>query len=135
MGKRSGWSVKYTLTCDDDAGTGNPFADGFLNWWSSPQGQLSDEVRETVWTTLESADVDAKNRQIIWADGKRLSITESVQRIYADCGCPLELIETHLIGWLEMVFAPETYTQEQLDELDRLTEEWIEDHERQTDAK
>jgi hypothetical protein len=33
-------------------------------------------------------------------------------------------------GWLEMEFAPSTYSEEQLDEFDRLTEEWIYAHER-----
>jgi hypothetical protein len=84
---------------------------------------------------LEKADVDAKHRKIIWEDGKRLSITESVQRIHAGCPeFPLDLIETHLIGWLEMEFAPPTSSQEQLDELDQLTENWIEDHERRAEA-
>jgi hypothetical protein len=111
----------------------NPFVEGFFDWMDSPQGELSGEVLDTVWMSLEKADVDAKNRQIIWDDGKRLSITESVERIHANYpDFPLELIEAHLIGWLELDFAPETYTHEQLDELDRLTEKWVEDHEKQT---
>ena len=113
----------------------NPFVEDFLEWMNSPEGELSDEARETVWTLLEKADVDAKNREIIWEDGKRLSITESVQRVHADYPeFPLELIETHLISWLEMEFAPPSYSEKQLDELDRLTEKWIEDHERQAEA-
>jgi hypothetical protein len=77
---------------------------------------------------LEKADVDAKNRKIIWEDGQRLSITESVQRIHAKHPhLALELIEERLIGWLEMAFAPAGYSETQLDELDRLTEKWIED--------
>lgn len=109
----------------------NAFLEGFLDWMDSPEGELSSEVRDTVWPLLEKADVDAKNRKIIWEDGKKLSISESVQRIHADYpDFPLELIETHVIGWLEMDFAPPTYSQKQLDELDRLTEKWIEDHER-----
>ncbi len=113
----------------------NPFLDGFADWMDSPEGELSSEVSDAVWMSLEKADVDAKNRKIIWEDGKRLSITESVQRIHADRpDFPLELIETHLIGWLEMEFAPPTYSQKQLDELDRLTDKWIEDHERQANA-
>ena len=113
----------------------NPFLDGFFDWMDSPEGERSSEVSDIVWMLLEKADVDAKNRKIIWEDGKRLSITESVQRIHADYqDFPLEMIEEHLIGWLEMEFAPPTYSQEQLDELDRLTEKWIDDHERQAEA-
>ena len=101
----------------------------------SPEGQLSNEVSDAVWMLLEKTDVDAKNRKLIWEDGKRLSITESAQRIHADYpDFPLEMIEEHLIGWLEMEFAPPTYSQEQLDELDRLTEEWVDDHERQAEV-
>ena len=58
-----------------------------------------------------------------------------MQRIHADYpDFPVEMTEDHLIGWLEMEFAPPTYSQEQLDELDQLTEKWIEDHERQAAA-
>ncbi len=101
----------------------------------SSAGQLSSEVLDAVWTLLEKVDVDAKQRKIIWEDGQRLSITESVQRIHAGCpDYPLELIETHLLGWLEMEFVPPNASPEQLDELDRLTENWIEDHERRAEA-
>ena len=113
----------------------NPFVEGLLDWMHSPEGQLSDQVRETVWPLLEKTDVDAKQRKIVWEDGKRLSITESVQRIHAEHPhLPLELIEERLISWLEMEFAPAGYSEKQLDELDRLTEKWIEDHERQAQA-
>jgi hypothetical protein len=107
----------------------NPFADGFLDWMDSPDGELSIEVMDTVFAVLEEVDVDAKARQLIWADGKRLSIDESVQRIHADYSqFPAERIEGRLISWLEMGYAPENYSQQQLDELDRLTERWIKDH-------
>lgn len=113
----------------------NPFIEDFLDWMNSPEGQLSDAARETVWTLLEQADVDAKHRKIIGEDGQRLSISESAQRIHADYPqFLLELLETQVIGWLEMEFAPPTYSQKQLDELDRLTEKWIDDHERQAEA-
>jgi hypothetical protein len=102
---------------------------------NSPRGELSAEVSETVSVVLERADVEANNRQIIWEDGERLSISASTQRIHAEYpDCPLDRIEEHLIGWLEGEFAPPTYTREQLDELDRLTEVWVKDHERQAEA-
>jgi hypothetical protein len=113
----------------------NPFLEGLAGWMDSPAGELSSEVLDAVWTLLEKVDVDAKQRKIIWEDGQRLSITESVQRIHAGCpDFPLELIETHLIGWLAMDFVPPSASPEQLDELDRLTESWIEDHERRAEA-
>lgn len=119
MKKQSGWSVLDS----------NPFIEGFLEWMDSPEGQLSDEVRELTWRSLQNVDVDASHRKLIWADGKRLSIDASVQRIHRDYPeLPLDLIEDHLIGWLEMDFAPESYSQAQLDELDRLTDAWIEEH-------
>ena len=116
----------------------NPFIEELFEWMDSPRGQLSDEVREAAWQILEKVDVDAANRKLIWDDGRRLSIDESVQRIHGDYPeLPVELIETHLIAWLEMEFAPKTYSQEQLDELDRLTEKWVNDHygQRQTASK
>jgi hypothetical protein len=113
----------------------NPFVEDLLEWMHSAEGQLSDQVREAVWPLLDKAGVDAKKRKIIWQDGNGLSISEAVQRIHAEHPeLPLELIEEHLISWLEMEFAPEHYSEEQLDELDRLTEKWIEDHERRADT-
>lgn len=107
----------------------NPFIEGLMDWMDSPRGQLSNEVREEVWHMLERVDVDAQNRRIIWDDGQRLSISESVERtVQAHRQFPADLIETHLIAWLEMEFVPEHYSQEQLDELDVLTEQWILDH-------
>ena len=114
----------------------NPLLDGFLDWIRSPEGHLYDEISETVSFALQKADVDAKKRKIVWEDGQRLSITESAQRIHADHrDFPLELIEESVVSWLEGGFAPDTYSEKQLEELDRLTEKWIDDHERQAEAR
>ena len=108
-----------------------PFVDDFVDWMGCDEGQLSIDASDVVWRLLEDADVDAKNRKIMWPDKKGLSIAESVKRIYADYpDFALDLIEVHLIGWLEMGFAPPSYSQDQLDELDQLTEKWVEDHRR-----
>ena len=86
---------------------------------------------DVVWMVLKEADVDAKDRKIIWQDRQRLSFAGSVKRIHADYpDFAIDLIEDHLIGWLEMGFAPPSYSQEQLDGLDQLTEMWVEDHRR-----
>ncbi len=107
----------------------NPFEAGFRDWMDSPDGEQSMEVMDTVFALLDDVAVDAKARQLIWPDGQRLSIDESVQRIHAEYAqFPAEQIEDRLISWLEMGYAPEDYSEQQLDQLDRLTERWIKAH-------
>jgi hypothetical protein len=124
MAKKSGWSGGGLFE-------NTPFSEASPEWMDASDDELADEVREHAWETLKNADVDAANRTIIWEDGKRLSIDESVQRIHQRYPeFPLDLIEDTVIVWLEGEFAPESYSPEQLDELDRLTEAWIDDHDR-----
>jgi hypothetical protein len=86
----------------------NPFIDGFLEWMDAPGGQQSIEALDLVFGALEHAGVDARQRKIVWADGKRLSIEQSTDRIHAGHpGVPRHLIETHVLGWLENC-APES---------------------------
>ena len=107
----------------------NPFVEGFLEWMDSPEGELSIDVMDIVLPILEKVDVDAKARKLLWDDGKRLSIDESVQRIHAQYPqVAAQQIEERLISWLEMGYAPESYSRQQLDDLDHLTERWINGH-------
>ena len=109
----------------------NPFVDGLVEWMDSPEGQLSIEALDLVFALLENVQVDAKARLLIWTTGERLSIDASVKRIHAQHPeLPAELIEDKLISWLEMDYEPEGASQQQLDDLDRLTETWIDDHNR-----
>ena len=88
--------------------------DDFADWIGLHQGQLSIEVFDVVWMVLKEADVDARHRNIIWHDGQRLSIAESAKRIHAQYpDFALDLIEGDLIGWLEMGFAPPSYSRDQ----------------------
>ena len=112
----------------------NPVIDGFLEWMDAPDGQQSIEALDLVFAALQHAGVDAKQRKIVWADGKRLSIKQSVARIHA--GHPAvarDLIETHVLGWLESC-APESCSERQLEELDRLIEPWLDEYERRSQA-
>ena len=107
----------------------NPVIDGFIEWMDAPEGQQSIEALDLVFDALEHAGVDAGQRKIVWADGKRLSIEQSAERIHAGHpGMPRDLIETHVLGWLESC-APEFYSERQLKELDRLIEPWLDDYE------
>jgi len=69
-----------------------------------------------------------------WTDGKRLSIEAAAERLHAEHpDIPRDLIETHVLGWLENC-APESYTDEQMEEFDQLMESWLEDCERKRSA-
>ena len=112
----------------------NPFIEGFLEWMDAPEGQQSIEALDQVFDALEHAGVDARHRKIVWVDGKRLSIEQSVERIHAKHpGVPRYLIETHVLGRLENC-APESCSEHQLEELDRIIEPWLDDHERTSRA-
>ena len=80
----------------------NPFVDDFLEWMGSSEGERSVDALDRVYAALENADVDARQRKIVWDDGRRLSIEQSAERIHAERpDVPRELIETHVVGWLE----------------------------------
>jgi hypothetical protein len=112
----------------------NPFIDGLLEWMDAPEGQQSIEALDLVFDALEHAGVDARQRKIVWADGNRLSIEQSAERIHAEHpGIPRDLIETHVLGWLENC-APDSYSERQLEELDRLIEPWLDSYERTSRA-
>ena len=124
MGKRR------AQTAFDD----NPVIDGFLEWMDAPEGQQSIQALDLVFDALQHASVDARQRKIVWADGTRLSIEKSVARIHAGHpGVACELIETHLLGWLEGC-VPATYSERQIAELDRLIEPWLDHCERTSRA-
>ena len=92
----------------------NFFIDGFLGWMDSPEGQHSIEALDLIFDALEHAGVDAKRRKIVWDDGRRLSIEQSVERIHAaHPDVPRDQIESHVCGWLESC-APDSYSERQL---------------------
>jgi hypothetical protein len=114
----------------------NAFIDALFEPMHSPEGNLYSEVRESLWPLLQTLQVDAKQRKLIWPDGKPLDLDESVHNIHTHYPeFPRALIESRLISWLEMEYAPESYSPEQLDELDRLTERWINDRYPQSGAR
>jgi len=109
----------------------NPFVDGLFEWMDSPEGGQYMEISETLWTLMEGVHLDARQRKVTWPDAERLDLAQSVQRIQKlHPDFPREGIEVALINWIEMEYAPESYSESQLDELDRLTERWIADHHR-----
>src|ERR1700758_3978535 len=113
----------------DNVFENKPFIEEYSDWIDSPEGELWTEICDALEDLLEDVQLDVKQRQFIWPDADRLDLEQSVQRIheqYPDFPC--DKIEEFLIDWIEMGYAPENYTQAQLDELERLTERWVADH-------
>jgi hypothetical protein len=132
MGKKNTWSSNYELPLEPQL-EDNPFLEALFERMHSPEGELYSEVSETLWPLLQQLQVDAKQRKLIWPDGKRLDLDASVQQIQTTYPeFPHELIESRLIAWLDAEYAPASYSPKQLDELDRLTERWIDDHSRRS---
>jgi hypothetical protein len=128
-GLRTSWASNAGIFVD------NPFVDGFLEWMGSREGRQCIEVRDVLWDLLEDAELDAKQRQLIWPDAERLGLVQSIQRIqklYPDLlGHEIEEV---LLNWIDMGYDPENYSQAQLNELDSLTERWVADHLRNATA-
>ncbi|MDZ7750651.1 MAG: hypothetical protein U5S82_03065 [Gammaproteobacteria bacterium] len=113
----------------------HPFVGGLLDYMGSPQGQRSIEVSDALWALMDGVQLDPGRREIIWPEAQRLSFDQSIeciQKAYPDF--PRERITSFLISWLEH-YAPEDYSREQLDELDALTEDWLDELEGQHGAQ
>ncbi len=96
-------------------------------------GQTAGEV----WPCVRHAgkrQCRCQGRKVIWADGERLSIEQSAERIRAEHpDRPRELIEISLCSWLDHR-VPESGSERQINELDRLFGPWIRDRERKSRA-
>lgn len=78
-----------------------------------------------VQDALERASVDARERKIIWHDGTRLTIEDAARRIHAESGGNYDIVQSHVVGWLEMDYEPEGLDENQMEEFEQLIESWI----------
>ena len=69
--------IRWASGARNSAFEDNPVINGFLEWMDAPEGQQSIKALDLVFDALEHAGVDARQRKIVWADGKRLSIEQS----------------------------------------------------------
>ena len=89
----------------------------------------SEHVQFDVEDALNETSVDAGQRRIVWPDGARLSIEDTARRIHVESGADLDLVQRHVVGWLVGTYEPEGLDEEQMEEFERLIEEWIEPYE------
>jgi hypothetical protein len=114
----------------------NPFVGGFPDEMDSAQGERYLEVSDTLAELLEDVQLDAQHRQFIWPDNKRLSLEQSVRHIRKQYPrFPAYTTADALISWVEQGYVPKGHSPEQLAELDRLTEQWVDDYDGQRAAR
>ena len=80
--------------------------------------------------------IDVRHGTITWPEAAPLDIQQSVRRIHEDRPHLTEaLIEDKVIAWLEMEYAPENYSPEQMDKLEQHIDRWIKKHHPGTTAQ
>jgi hypothetical protein len=122
---KDGWSVRVTGEFD------SAFLTDIFEDLDAEENQPAFELQGVLIERMADAGVDAQTRDILWADGQRLSLRASIERLGREYpGYPFDLLERQFIVWLES-FSPESYTQAQLDELDTLCEDWLDDYARE----
>jgi hypothetical protein len=105
------------------------FCNDFSEWLGSSEGVESMETCDFVFNALDGASVDPSERRIIWPDGERLSIGQSVERVRKDSGFDCQAILSHLIGWLQMEYTPDALDEEQMERFESQIETWVEEYE------
>jgi len=109
----------------------NPFLEAIADYINSPEGELQSEVDDVLWDVLKNVPIDAKKRLFLWPDTKGLTLEQTIARLKKQFpDYPHDFIECSLIGWIDQGYAPENYSEEQMDELEKLTERWVNNYER-----
>ena len=125
MGKKRKQVSEQTIFDD------NPFLDGFFEWMDSPEGERATEVLDTLLDLMEGVQVDPKQRRFVWPDAGQLTLQQSIEHTRKQCpDFSVEEIEGHLLYWIESGYGPDNCSERQLEELERLSLQWVADHTR-----
>jgi len=108
--------------------------DDSFRWLDSEERQLSEQALFVVMDSLEACSVDPRHRVIIWDDRERLSITQTALRIHKQSKLPIQEIESHVIGWLEMHYEPQGLSEQQMDDFENMIDAWIQDYQNSIQA-
>ena len=102
-----------------------------FEWLDTEEGMISAKANENVAEALQGAALDVKERRIVWPDGRRLTIDQTVRRIRKKTVIDFHVIETHVMCWMEMRFAPKGLSRKQMETFEIQLSQWIEDHKRE----
>jgi hypothetical protein len=133
MGKRrkKSWSSN-----GDEEEEGGIFADrffleGILAQKGTPEARRHEQIANALWDVLEGVQLDAQHRMLIWPGAERLDLEQSIRRIQQQYpSIARDSVQDFLLFWLKAGYAPENCSQNELDELGRLANQWATDYER-----
>jgi hypothetical protein len=102
---------------------------GFFEWLNSEHGEKSEIAMEAVNEALERATLDVKQRKIVFADGKKMTLEQAAKKIETTSKAGLREITQHIIGWMQMDYVPEGLTEKQMEKFEDQMEQWTEPYE------
>ena len=102
-----------------------------FQWLDTEEGMISMKAIDNVAAALEAVDLDVQERRIVWPDGNRLTLDETVRRIQIKTAIDFHVIENYVICWLEMRFEPNDLDEKQMEDFEVQINRWIEDHKRE----
>lgn len=119
-----------------DTSESHPFLDDLSEGVGPAEGESYREVSDTLAELLENVQLDAQQRQFIWPDSKRRDLDQSVRYIRKQHShFPAQTIADALISWVEQGYVPKDHSPQALAELDRLTEQWVDEYEMQRENR
>lgn len=125
--KKDGWGTSLTTGFINRA-LESEFPADIFDDLNSEETELAFEAQHVLRELLIRADVNATAREIIWEDGQRLSLGDSIQRSHRECPqYPFEILQRQFIVWLED-FVPEFDSRAQWDEYEAISERWLDDY-------
>lgn len=102
--------------------------DDFFDWLESDDGEVALQAVDDIQMALAGASVDINNRKIIWADGERLSIDQSAEKIKSISTVDIKSLKDHIVLWLEMDFVPEDLNHKEMEIFEKQIDQWIKDY-------
>ena len=65
----------------------------FFDWLESDAGEAASQAIDDIQLALDEAGIDLNELKIIWADGERLSIDQSVEKIKSFSAVDIKILK------------------------------------------
>ncbi|MDM8536932.1 hypothetical protein QUF70_09285 [Desulfobacterales bacterium HSG17] len=104
-------------------------SDDFIDWLDSDDyGAIVWQAIDDIKLAFDGADVDLNERKIIWADGERLSIDQSAEKIKKFSDVDIEILKENIVLWLEMDFVLTDLNPTEMENFEEEIYKWINDY-------